>query len=100
DLIIDETTVEIDGFGVLTCHQRQGVGSVMQSFAAELAMPKPLILIADGEDSAKDLYVKHGYVFISFCYQIVKEDILKSLIFSLIKKYARNVSVLYCRQSH
>lgn len=75
DLIIDETTVEIDGFGVLTCYQRQGVGSVMQNFAAELAMPKPLILIADGEDSAKDMYVKQGYVFISFCYHIVKEDI-------------------------
>ena len=75
DLIIDETTVEIDGFGVLACHQRQGVGSVMQSFAAALAMQKPLILIADGEDSAKDMYVKQGYVFISFCYHIVKEDI-------------------------
>ena len=75
DLIINETTVEIDGFGVLACHQRQGVGSVMQSFAAELAMQKPLILIADGEDSAKEMYVKQGYVFISFCYHIVKEDI-------------------------
>ena len=75
DLIIDETTVEIDGFGVLACHQRQGVGSVMQSFAAALAMQKPLILIADGEDSAKEMYVKQGYVFISFCYHIVKEDI-------------------------
>ena len=75
DLIIDETTVEIDGFGVLACHQRQGVGSVMQSFVAELAMQKPLILIADGEDSAKEMYVKQGYVFISFCYHIVKEDI-------------------------
>lgn len=75
DLIVTEDTVEIDGFCVLECYQRQGVGSVMQSVVAKLANRRPIILIADGEDSAKDMYVKQGYVYISFCYHIVKEHI-------------------------
>ncbi|PHK50348.1 GNAT family N-acetyltransferase [Staphylococcus edaphicus] len=75
DLIVGETTVEIDGFGVLTQFQRQGIGAVMQSFVAEIANDKTIILIADGEDSAKNMYIKQGYIFISYCYQVLKEHI-------------------------
>lgn len=75
DLIIGISTIEIDGFGVLDEYQRQGIGSVMQSFVAQIAKDKTIILIADGEDSAKDMYIKQGYIFISYCYQILKEDI-------------------------
>ncbi|MDN8848384.1 GNAT family N-acetyltransferase, partial [Staphylococcus aureus] len=35
---------------------------------------KVIILIADGEDSAKHMYIKQGYIFISYCYQILKEQ--------------------------
>ena len=62
-------------FGVLDEYQRQGIGSVMQSFVAQIAKDKTIILIADGEDSAKDMYIKQGYIFISYCYQILKEHI-------------------------
>ncbi len=34
---------------------------------------KPVILVADGEDTAKDMYAKQGYVYQSFCYQILKK---------------------------
>lgn len=75
DLIVSASAMEIDGFGVLDEYQRQGIGSVMQSFVAQIAKDKTIILIADGEDSAKDMYIKQGYIFISYCYQILKDHI-------------------------
>ncbi|WP_199186200.1 GNAT family N-acetyltransferase [Staphylococcus shinii] len=74
DLIITEKTVEIDGFGVLEDYQRRGIGKTMQSFVADVSEDKVIILIADGEDSAKHMYIKQGYIFISYCYQILKEQ--------------------------
>lgn len=74
DLIITEKIVEIDGFGVLEDYQRRGIGKTMQSFVADVSDDKVIILIADGEDSAKHMYIKQGYTFISYCYQILKEQ--------------------------
>lgn len=74
DLIITNKTVEIDGFGVLENFQRRGIGQTMQSFVADVSDDKVIILIADGEDSAKHMYIKQGYIFISYCYQILKEQ--------------------------
>ena len=34
-----------------------------------------MILVADGEDTAKDMYVKQGYVFLSYMYQALKESL-------------------------
>ncbi|WP_343237197.1 GNAT family N-acetyltransferase [Staphylococcus sp. ACRSN] len=75
DLIVSESVVEIDGFGVLPEYQQQGIGKVMQSFVARYADGKTIILVADGEDTAKDMYIKQGYQFISFKYQILKENV-------------------------
>lgn len=74
DLIMTDKTVEIDGFGVLEDFQRRGIGQTMQSFVADVSDDKVIILIADGEDSAKHIYIKQGYIFISYCYQILKEQ--------------------------
>lgn len=75
DLIIGQHTAEIDAFGVVHKYQKQGVGTAMQAFVASSAKDKTIILLADGEDSVKDMYVKQGYTFISYCYQILKENI-------------------------
>ncbi|WP_436854738.1 GNAT family N-acetyltransferase [Staphylococcus caeli] len=75
DLIIGRDTAEIDAFGVVHEYQKQGIGSAMQAFVATSVKDKTIILLADGEDSAKDMYVKQGYTFISYCYQILKENI-------------------------
>lgn len=75
DVIITSHSVEIDGFGVVDKYQKQGIGSIMQSFVADIAHTKPIILIADGEESAREMYIKQGYIFISYCYQILKENI-------------------------
>jgi len=75
DVIETEETVEIDSFGVLEGHQRQGIGTTMQSYIGDIAGARPVILVADGEDTAKDMYIKQGYIYQSFIYHIVKEDV-------------------------
>ena len=74
DLIITDKTVEIDGFGVLEDCKRREIVQTTQSFVADVTDDKVIILIADGEYSAKHMYIKQGYIFISYCYQILKEQ--------------------------
>ena len=74
DLILTPSTVELDGFGVIESHQRQGIGRAIQREIARLAEGRTMILVADGEDTAKDMYVKQGYVFLSYMYQALKES--------------------------
>ncbi|UDI77688.1 GNAT family N-acetyltransferase [Staphylococcus taiwanensis] len=75
NIIETEETVEIDSFGVLESHQRQGIGSTLQAYIGQLAGERPVILVADGEDTAREMYVKQGYTYQSFIYHIVKENI-------------------------
>ena len=74
-MIESEETIEIDSFGVIKEMRGQGIGRAMQGFVANYAKHKPLILIADGEDTAKEMYIKQGYTFISYCYSVIKENI-------------------------
>ncbi|MCU5745192.1 GNAT family N-acetyltransferase [Staphylococcus sp. SQ8-PEA] len=75
DLIFRDNTVEIDGFGVIESMRRRGIGTAMQRYVAKVARGRTMILVADGDDTAKDMYLKQGYIYISFCYQILKEHI-------------------------
>lgn len=78
DFIENESTIEIDSFGVLDDYQRQGIGSTLQAYIGEYGEMhdnKTIILVADGEDTAKDMYLKQGYVFLSFSYQILKTEL-------------------------
>nr|WP_241522235.1 GNAT family N-acetyltransferase [Staphylococcus intermedius] len=73
NVIETERTVELDGFAVAEAARGRGVGSVMQAFVGELAKERPVILVADAEDTAKEMYLKQGYTFISFQYSALKE---------------------------
>ena len=75
DVIVREQTAEIDNFYVLPSHQRQGIGSQIQQFVMEQYEDKTIILVADGEDTPKDMYAKQGYQFIGFQYNALKMDI-------------------------
>ena len=75
DVIITDETIEIDSFGVIEQFQRQGIGSTIQAYIGNLANERPVILVADGEDTAKDMYTKQGYMYQSFVYHIVKEEV-------------------------
>lgn len=75
DIIVRDQTAEIDNFFVLTAFQRQGIGSQIQQFVMQHYAEKTIILVADGEDTPKDMYVKQGYRFIGFQYNALKADI-------------------------
>ncbi|GLC89795.1 GNAT family N-acetyltransferase [Lysinibacillus piscis] len=72
DLIEAATTIEIDNFFVLEEYQRKGIGSAMQRFVANQFANKTIILIAEGEDTAKDMYRKQGYVYHGKRYEATK----------------------------
>ena len=64
--------MEIDGLGVMEQYRHNAIGSSIQSHVGKLAKTNPVILVADGEDTAKDMYIKQGYTYLGFRYQILK----------------------------
>ena len=74
DVIITDETIEIDSFGVIEQFQRQGIGSTIQAYIGNLANERPVILVAM-EKTQKDMYTKQGYMYQSFVYHIVKEEV-------------------------
>ncbi|ARJ50437.1 GNAT family N-acetyltransferase [Staphylococcus lutrae] len=73
NLIETDRTVELDGFAVAEHARGRGIGSSMQVFTGEVADTRPVILLADAEDTARDMYMKQGYTFMSFQYSVLKE---------------------------
>ncbi|MFG6149309.1 GNAT family N-acetyltransferase [Halobacillus sp. B23F22_1] len=73
-LIHAEHTVEIDHLVVEDKFQRRGIGTQLQAFAMNRNTGKTIILVADGEDTARDMYRKQNYQFIGFKYEIQKID--------------------------
>ena len=56
--------MEIDGLGVMEQYRHNAIGSSIQSHVGKLAKTNPVILVADGEDTAKDMYIKARlYIF-------------------------------------
>lgn len=68
-----EKYVELDSFAVIESYRNKGIGSKMQAFVAKIAEQRSIILVADGEDTAKDMYKKQGYQYTGFQYEILKE---------------------------
>lgn len=73
EAIISDRFIEIDDFYVLEDKRSKGVGSALQRAVFEYAEDKQVILIADGNDTARDMYVKQGYVKVSERYELLKE---------------------------
>ncbi|WP_214548690.1 GNAT family N-acetyltransferase [Staphylococcus pseudintermedius] len=73
NVIETERTVELDGFAVAEAARGRGVGSRMQAFMGGIARERPVILVADAEDTAREMYMKQGYTFVSFQYSALKE---------------------------
>lgn len=74
NLIEKEESIEIDGFAVDERLQKQGIGRRMQAQIGKIAGDRPVILVADAEDTVKDMYVKQGYTYISFRYSALLEE--------------------------
>ena len=63
DIIRLAHAYEIDNFQVLEEYQRQGIGSLIQSWVCDKALSddKMVALSADADDTPYDMYIKQGY---------------------------------------
>lgn len=73
DLIYSEETVEIDNFTVDELFQKQGIGSEMQYYILKQANERAVILAADADDTARNMYAAQGYRYFGYRLGIQKE---------------------------
>lgn len=72
DVIITKDTAEIDGLVVDDNFQKKGIGSRLQKFVMEKFLDKTIILVADGEDTPREMYRKQNYQYLGFKYHAHK----------------------------
>ncbi|WP_438311727.1 GNAT family N-acetyltransferase [Sporosarcina sp. FA9] len=72
DVIISDETVEIDDLTVDDSFRNKGIGSRLQKFVMESFPKKVVILVADGEDTARKMYKKQNYQYHGYKYEIQK----------------------------
>lgn len=72
DMIISHETVEIDGLYVEEESRKKGIGSQIQKFVMESFPEKTVILLADGEDTPREMYKKQNYQYQGFKYEALK----------------------------
>lgn len=67
--IIEESeTIEIDDVATVKAYRKNGVATALQQFVVDraLASHKLILLIADGEDTPKNMYQRQGYTYVSY----------------------------------
>ena len=72
DVIISDETVEIDDLTVDESSRNKGIGSSLQNFVMESFSKKVVILVADGEDTPREMYKKQNYKYHGFKYEVQK----------------------------
>ena len=72
DVIISNETVEIDNLSVDEKCQKKGIGSRLQKYVMESFPEKVVLLVADGEDTPREMYRKQNYQYQGFKYEILK----------------------------
>ena len=72
DVIISSETAEIDNLTVDELFRNKGIGSRLQKFVMESFPEKMVILVADGEDTPREMYQKQNYQYYGFKYEAQK----------------------------
>ncbi|MRX71935.1 GNAT family N-acetyltransferase [Bacillus lacus] len=72
DVILSNTTAEIDGLGVKEQFQKKGIGTALQHWVMKQYADQTVILVANGEDTPRDMYRKQGYQYGGFQYELLK----------------------------
>jgi GNAT superfamily N-acetyltransferase len=72
DVIISKETAEIDNLGVDEAFQKKGIGSRIQKFVMDTFIDKTVILVADGQDTPKEMYKKQNYQYLGYQYYTQK----------------------------
>ncbi|MEH7252203.1 GNAT family N-acetyltransferase [Neobacillus niacini] len=74
EIIISENTAEIDNLGVDEDFQKKGIGSRLQKFVMDTFHDKTIILVADGQDTPKEMYKRQNYQYHSYQYYCQKVE--------------------------
>jgi GNAT superfamily N-acetyltransferase len=74
DVIIAQDTTEIDNLGVDEAFQRKGIGSRIQKFVMDTFHDKTVILVADGQDTPKEMYKRQNYQYLGYQYYTQKVE--------------------------
>jgi GNAT superfamily N-acetyltransferase len=74
DVIISKDTAEIDNLGVDEAFQKKGIGSRIQKFVMETFHDKTVILVADGQDTPKEMYKRQNYQYLGYQYYTQKVE--------------------------
>lgn len=74
DVIITRDTAEIDNLGVDEAFQRKGIGSRIQKFVMDTFRDKSVILVADGQDTPKEMYKRQNYQYLGYQYYTQKVE--------------------------
>ncbi|MCU9614742.1 GNAT family N-acetyltransferase [Caldibacillus lycopersici] len=72
DVFLSKDIAEIDSFTVLDSFQKKGIGSHMQKFIMERFPQHTICLVADGEDTPREMYKKQNYQYIGYKYEAFK----------------------------
>ncbi len=72
DVIIKDASAEIDGLIVHETFQKKGIGTRLQQFVMDRFHDRTIILVADGEDTPRQMYQKQNYRCIGFRYEVQK----------------------------
>jgi ribosomal protein S18 acetylase RimI-like enzyme len=72
DIISTSKTIEIDDLSVNQTFQRKGIGSQLQRFVMDSFPDKIVLLMADGEDTPREMYKKQQYKNVGFKYEVQK----------------------------
>lgn len=72
ELIVQEETVEINNLMVRAPYRRRSIGSMLQTYVMQTFPNKTIILLADSEDTPREMYQKQGYVNCGFMYEALK----------------------------
>jgi ribosomal protein S18 acetylase RimI-like enzyme len=75
DVIISKDTAEIDNLGVDEAFQKKGIGSRIQKFVMDTFHEKTVILVADGQDTPKEMYKRQNYQYLGYQYYTQKVEV-------------------------
>ena len=74
NVILSDDFVEIDDLSVREARRRKGIGGQLQQFIMDGFQGRTIILVADGEDTAREMYQRQNYQYLGFKYEAQRID--------------------------
>ncbi|WP_010529634.1 GNAT family N-acetyltransferase [Lentibacillus jeotgali] len=74
NVILSDEFVEIDDLAVQEELQRKGIGGSLQRFVMDRFYDRTVILVADGQDTAREMYQRQNYQYLGFKYEVQRID--------------------------